>query len=383
MGPPPGWEQQAVTTLAPEDLEAMLQVAMQGGWDGTPLVAALQAEIARRQNAAPAVAEPVPAGMPGVDPVRLAAFRARVARGAGGAGPKAGSTPRILDKDPARRDRRGMTTTAYSQGDTVTLAADDNDPEANDGRGLDIPAGSQVRITGQPTDPSHDEQGKVYYPASFQGQEVLVDAEKLQGGGGAPPTLASARVTSADYAPAGDTPGIGVFDPASHCSACQGSGLVMGERGEEECSECLGSGRREDQLANAGQGAGPALAAVQSTAAEIHAIAAGAAVAPSIRILRQRYLPEDVYEGDVAYRDTEDEVHTYDPAEHGDDPVEWAHGLVSGEGLVSEEGTHWFPHPDGGYDTDYSTGERLEPSAHPEGFTDEQLAALHQRLRLR
>lgn len=92
----------------------------------------------------------------------------------------------------------------------------------------------------------------------------------------------------------------------------------------------------------------------------------------TVKIIRVRYLEDDVYEGSLpfeAYRDA-------DVVEVDCSAAEAAR-LIGDAGLsFAATGTDWAANPDGSYVSDRATGERVDETAHLSGFHPRVLAAI-------
>jgi hypothetical protein len=98
----------------------------------------------------------------------------------------------------------------------------------------------------------------------------------------------------------------------------------------------------------------------------------------------------DVCDGDLVDPDTETETHDCTPdsfdLEDGLSAVDIAAQFLADESITETStspipstgpmGGIWFSYVDGSYVSDYYTGERTEVSAHPEGFTDDELRSI-------
>jgi hypothetical protein len=106
-------------------------------------------------------------------------------------------------------------------------------------------------------------------------------------------------------------------------------------------------------------------------------MAATASDTKTITVHRTYYRDEDVHDGDIP----RDNVWTvvYDCGDW--EPLaETAADFLNGEGLTQPSATDWGPrvwysHPDGA-----TTGYRCEPTAHLDGFTDEESADIFARI---
>jgi hypothetical protein len=102
----------------------------------------------------------------------------------------------------------------------------------------------------------------------------------------------------------------------------------------------------------------------------------------------------DVWEGEMVDPDTTESVHECEPdefdREDGKTAIDLAVDYLASES-VTESSTHpvpatgsmagiWWSYVDGSYVSNYYTGERTEVSAHPEGFTDNELRTIAQRI---
>lgn len=94
---------------------------------------------------------------------------------------------------------------------------------------------------------------------------------------------------------------------------------------------------------------------------------------PTVRIIRVRFLEDDVFEGSIPRE-------CYESATVEDFEVEGADGaaaIIQREGLSFDAtGTDWAANPDGTVITDYATGEREEVTAHLYGFDANDIAAI-------
>lgn len=105
----------------------------------------------------------------------------------------------------------------------------------------------------------------------------------------------------------------------------------------------------------------------------------------------------DTCDGELVNPDTTESVHECEPdgfdTSEGISAVDLAADYLAGESLTAPSTSPvpatgslqglWFFYVDGSYISDYYTGERTEASAHPEGFSDEELRAVCQALGLR
>ncbi|MEU0218715.1 hypothetical protein ABZ281_28030 [Streptomyces sp. NPDC006265] len=60
-----------------------------------------------------------------------------------------------------------------------------------------------------------------------------------------------------------------------------------------------------------------------------------------------------------------------------DNPVKLAIDAIRDADCAYDEGADWFYHHDGSYIRDHYSGERIDPSAHLYGFTDEEDQHVH------
>lgn len=102
----------------------------------------------------------------------------------------------------------------------------------------------------------------------------------------------------------------------------------------------------------------------------------------------------DTCDGELVDPDTTESVHECEPdkwdREDNLSPVDLAADYLSGESITEPStspvpaqgpiGSLWFSYVDGSYISDYGTGERTQVTAHPEGFSDEEVRALCARI---
>jgi hypothetical protein len=102
----------------------------------------------------------------------------------------------------------------------------------------------------------------------------------------------------------------------------------------------------------------------------------------------------DVWEGELVDPDTTEEVVSCEPdefdTEDGLTAVDIAARHLADESITSPStspvpatgplGSLWWSYVDGSYVSNYYTGERTEVSAHPAGFTDDELRAIVAKL---
>lgn len=103
----------------------------------------------------------------------------------------------------------------------------------------------------------------------------------------------------------------------------------------------------------------------------------------SIRVYRQRFMPEDVHDGDIDYRSTESYTEEYElDSDYIDNPIDWAVDVVQSLGYVEYSGYPFYP--GGWYSgcelTAYGnyTGEREDFSFHLQGFTEDEQRAVYE-----
>lgn len=97
----------------------------------------------------------------------------------------------------------------------------------------------------------------------------------------------------------------------------------------------------------------------------------------TVRIIRVTYLEDDVFEGSIppeAYENAWTDVYEVDDVAEAVDVIQ-RHGLT-----FAATGNDWAANPDGSYVSNYATVERVEESAHLDGFTDEQVAEIMDRV---
>lgn len=104
---------------------------------------------------------------------------------------------------------------------------------------------------------------------------------------------------------------------------------------------------------------------------------------PSLTIYRQWFMPEDVWEGDINYRRTECETLEFD-SEDWDSVVEWALYELQGMGYFEYssypfQSGGWYSATESTWDGAY-TGEQIDISVHPKGFTEAQERELYDTL---
>lgn len=102
----------------------------------------------------------------------------------------------------------------------------------------------------------------------------------------------------------------------------------------------------------------------------------------------------DTCDGELVDPDTEEVTMDCDPdewdREEGKTAVDIAVSHLEDESITAPSqspipasgplGSLWFSYVDGSYISNYYTGERTEVSAHPEGFTDDELRAVCTRI---
>lgn len=90
----------------------------------------------------------------------------------------------------------------------------------------------------------------------------------------------------------------------------------------------------------------------------------------TVTIYRTRFLEDDIIDGDYPRDDTDTVVVE-------DMTASEAARLIKDAGLsFAVTGNAWAANPDGSYVSNYSTGERVEESAHLSGFHPRTLAAI-------
>jgi hypothetical protein len=103
-----------------------------------------------------------------------------------------------------------------------------------------------------------------------------------------------------------------------------------------------------------------------------------------IRVFKLRFFPEDVYEGDIDYSDTIEEIVDCLPEDGTDDTIVSlaVDGLPCGEPseMPGFSPGLWYSDPDGSQTVDYYTGEREEISGHLYGFTDQEQLEVWQQV---
>jgi hypothetical protein len=93
----------------------------------------------------------------------------------------------------------------------------------------------------------------------------------------------------------------------------------------------------------------------------------------TVRVITVVFLEEDVYDGDIPRECRENP----DVTEYEADDIEEAVRVFTREGLTfAASGNDWAANPDGSYISDYATGERREVTAHLDGFSDADAAAI-------
>ena len=112
---------------------------------------------------------------------------------------------------------------------------------------------------------------------------------------------------------------------------------------------------------------------------DVHTVPGTIMPCASIVIYRRRYLPDDVHDGDINAPFDDPEVHKLLTFEAGTFP-EQAATLLASESIHDYSASEYQSHPFGWYagtvDTDLTTGEREERSAHLYGFTAEERYAV-------
>lgn len=100
----------------------------------------------------------------------------------------------------------------------------------------------------------------------------------------------------------------------------------------------------------------------------------------ALRVYRTYYDPAEDCDGEHGDTVTETELIVCEPDPRWDDDDDTAVSLaverLQDMGVAYSEGASWFYDPDGSYCTDYYTGEQCETSAHPVGWTEDELVEL-------
>lgn len=90
----------------------------------------------------------------------------------------------------------------------------------------------------------------------------------------------------------------------------------------------------------------------------------------TVTIHRTYFLEDDVHDGAITRSETWTD-------EHDDLTAREVVRLIRGEGLTfAATGAHWAANPDGSRIVDYATGERVEVSAHLDGWPERVEAAI-------
>ncbi|MEV4454451.1 hypothetical protein [Microbispora sp. NPDC049633] len=124
--------------------------------------------------------------------------------------------------------------------------------------------------------------------------------------------------------------------------------------------------------------------------------------ARDITIYRQTFLPEDVRNGDITYRETVEDVWGFEQiTDHADTIGEWVYtenpegvwvpaslpaaaaDILLNEGLSEIQGDHQFYDPDGSYVTDYRTGERCQVSGFLHNWPDAEITEVNEIIQRR
>ena len=94
----------------------------------------------------------------------------------------------------------------------------------------------------------------------------------------------------------------------------------------------------------------------------------------TVTVYETYFLEEDVHDGDFPRDDVRTTVHECED-------VEDAVRILEREGLsFAETGGAWAAHPDGSRITDYGTGQRVETSAHLDGWSVRETRAIVHRI---
>lgn len=113
----------------------------------------------------------------------------------------------------------------------------------------------------------------------------------------------------------------------------------------------------------------------------------GPELAPQLVVYRTRFTEDAIVDGEYGDADTTREVIVCVPdeidMEDGLTAVDLAAQWLTDEGITEASTApnpgpgDWFSYIDGSYIVDYRTGEREEVTAHPRGFSDDDVRALH------
>ena len=97
----------------------------------------------------------------------------------------------------------------------------------------------------------------------------------------------------------------------------------------------------------------------------------------TVKIIRVRFLEDDVYDGDIPLASYENAI----TEEYECDDVDEAVRAIQREGLTfGATGNDWAGNPDGTTIIDYATAEREDATAHLDSFSDEDAAAIIERV---
>jgi len=97
----------------------------------------------------------------------------------------------------------------------------------------------------------------------------------------------------------------------------------------------------------------------------------------TVKVITVSFLEDEVYEGSIP-RKCYDETRV---EEYECDDVDEAVKVIEREGLTfAATGNDWAANPDGSFIANYATGERHEVTAHIDSFSDEDAAAIIERV---
>lgn len=100
-----------------------------------------------------------------------------------------------------------------------------------------------------------------------------------------------------------------------------------------------------------------------------------------VRIIRVRFLEDDVFEGSIPFECHENATVEDFEVDRDENLIDNVATLIEREGLTFEAtGNEWAANPDGTTITNYATGEREETTAHLIGFTDDEIVTVVERV---
>jgi hypothetical protein len=104
--------------------------------------------------------------------------------------------------------------------------------------------------------------------------------------------------------------------------------------------------------------------------------------APTVRVVRVRFMEDDIHDGDFPRDDIREDVFDWDvTTDPREEIIDGAVAILQREGLTfAATGNEYAANPDGSRIIDYAAGQREETSAHFIGFTVEMLAEVMERV---